>query len=103
MLGAALDLIGGSAVAMRVLAFFARFSNPAVVAAAMGDGRPDNRIEDMKGLQDAYREEREKNKVLGLDRETGPGQLKGIATQFEMMTGLDVRFGSKLDLERDPR
>ncbi|WP_340671100.1 phage tail tape measure protein [Bradyrhizobium ottawaense] len=69
-LGAALGLIGGSAVAMRVLAFLARFSNPAVAAAAMGDGRPDNHIEDLKGLQDAYREEREKNKALGLDRET---------------------------------
>ncbi|MCK1578694.1 phage tail tape measure protein [Bradyrhizobium sp. 168] len=69
-LGAALGLIGGSAVTMRVLAFLARFSNPAVAAAAMGDGRPDNHIEDLKGLQDAYREEREKNKALGLDRET---------------------------------
>ncbi|WP_439401435.1 phage tail tape measure protein [Bradyrhizobium sp. DASA03068] len=69
-LGAALGLIGGSAVAMRVLAFLARFTNPAVAAAAMGDGRRDNHVEDFKGLQDAYREEREKNKALGLDRET---------------------------------
>ncbi|MCK1658539.1 phage tail tape measure protein [Bradyrhizobium sp. 151] len=69
-LGAALGLIGGSAVAMRVLAFLARFTNPAVAAAAMGDGRPDNHVEDLKGLQDAYREEREKNKALGLNRET---------------------------------
>ncbi|BAL13486.1 MULTISPECIES: phage tail tape measure protein [Bradyrhizobium] len=69
-LGAALGLIGRSAVAMRVLAFLARFTNPAVAAAAMGDGRPDNHFEDLKGLQDAYREEREKNKALGLDRET---------------------------------
>ncbi|MET4320338.1 phage tail tape measure protein [Bradyrhizobium sp. RT5a] len=69
-LGTALGLMGGSAVAMRVLAFLARFSNPAVAAAAMGDGRPDNHVEDLKGLQDAYREEREKNKALGLDRET---------------------------------
>ncbi|MBR1366350.1 phage tail tape measure protein [Bradyrhizobium ottawaense] len=69
-LGAALGLIGGSAVAMRVLAFLARFTNPAVAAAAMGDGRPDYHVEDLKGLQDAYREEREKNKALGLDRET---------------------------------
>lgn len=69
-LGTALGLIGGSAVAMRVLAFLARFTNPAVAAAAMGDGRPDNNVEDLKGLQDAYREEREKNKALGLDRET---------------------------------
>ncbi|MGY3511286.1 phage tail tape measure protein [Bradyrhizobium lupini] len=69
-LGAALGLIGGSAVAMRVLAFLTRFTNPAVAAAAMGDGRPDNHIEDLKGLQDAYKEEREKNKAIGLDRET---------------------------------
>lgn len=68
-LATALGLIGGSAVAMRFLAFLARFSNPAV-AAAMGDGRPDNHVEDLKGLQDAYRQEREKNKALGLDRET---------------------------------
>ncbi|GMO36644.1 phage tail tape measure protein [Bradyrhizobium ottawaense] len=69
-LGTALGLIGGSSVAMRVLAFLARFTNPAAAAAAMGDGRPDNHVEDLKGLQDAYREEREKNKALGLDRET---------------------------------
>ncbi|MBR0993980.1 phage tail tape measure protein [Bradyrhizobium japonicum] len=68
-LGTALGLIGGSAVAMRVLAFLARLTNPAAAAAAMGDGRPDNHVEDLKGLQDVYREERQKNKALGLDRE----------------------------------
>lgn len=86
-LGAALGLIGGSAVAMRVLAFLARFSNPAVAVAAMGDGRPDNHVEDLKGLQDAYRKEREKNKALGLDRETRQklGRLKNYKPSGDPM------------------
>lgn len=69
-LGNALAFIGGSAIALRALGLLARFSNPAVATALMGDGRPNNSAADMRSLQDAYREEREKNKALGLDRET---------------------------------